>query len=225
MRDKSAQPDYRVGLIVNYEREFRKALNSVRANTPIGGLPYYEAIFAVIGLLADCKQNFRQVFLVGNGGSAAICSEVAARLVKFVKMRAVTFNDFVSMSGMANDFGWLQVFAEPLRTHAQRGDLLIAVSSSGRSVNIHEAVKTARELDCGVVTLSGFAPDNPLRRMGDYNFHVNSGSYRHVELVHQLILNLIHDKFLEICQGKVNSEGRRINVSDSCEPHTANRTG
>lgn len=223
MQNRSAKLDYRIGLVANYERETREALNSVRANTLAGKLPYYKAVFAVIGLLAECRLNRKRVFLVGNGGSAAICSEMAARLVKFTKLRAAAFNDFVSMSGMANDFGWTQVFAQPLRTHAQREDLLIAISSSGQSPNIREAVKTARELDCRVTTLSGFAPDNPLRGMGDYNFYVNSTSYRHVERSHLWIMDCIHDLFLEICDGKIDLEGRR-NASVN-KPYCPDRAG
>lgn len=206
MPGKVAELDYRIGRVADYVRETRDAISSILASTPAGGLPYHKAIFSVIELLVDCKRSFRQIFLIGNGGSAAICSEMAARLVKFTKLRATTFNDFVNMSGMANDFGWKQVFAEPLRTHAQRGDLLIAISSTGQSSNIHQAVAVARELDGQVVTFSGFTPDNPLRGMGDYNFWVNSTSYRHVERTHLFILDCVHDLFLEYRDREINLE-------------------
>ena len=66
--------------------------------------------------------------------------------------------------------------------------MLIAISSSGRSPNILAAVGAARARGCTVVTLSGFRPDNPLRALGDWNFHVPSEAYGPVEMVHALDL-------------------------------------
>jgi D-sedoheptulose 7-phosphate isomerase len=66
-----------------------------------------------------------------------------------------------------------------------RGDILVAISSSGRSENILRGVKAAREKGCSVITLSGFEVTNPLSSLGDINFYVPDGSYGPVEIIHQ----------------------------------------
>lgn len=82
---------------------------------------------------------------------------------------------------LGNDLGYEQIFAKQIELHARPDDLVIAISSSGRSANILNAVKAARTAKCEVVTFSGFAPDNPLRSLGDINFYVAS--------LHEAIVN------------------------------------
>jgi D-sedoheptulose 7-phosphate isomerase len=108
-------------------------------------------------------------------------------------MRALALNDAANITCLANDYGYKEVFAKQVEWHARHGDLLVAISSSGRSANIIEAVVAARERGCGVVTFSGFAPDNPLRAMGDVNFYVRSEAYGVVEVAHHALLHAILD--------------------------------
>lgn len=139
-----------------------------------------------------------KVFLIGNGGSAGIASIVANRLWKFCGIKGHTFNDPVIMSCAGNDYGWESVFSEPLKRYGEPGDVLIAISSSGKSQNILNAVLTAQDLDFDhIVTLSGFDPINPLRKIGHTNFYVPSDSYRHVERTHLFILDCILDLLVE----------------------------
>ncbi len=77
--------------------------------------------------------------------------------------------------------------------HAASGDLLIAITSSGRSQNILNAVRAARNAGCRVITLSGFRPDNPLRGLGNLNLYVASQEYGFVEVGHLAILHGILD--------------------------------
>ena len=69
-----------------------------------------------------------------------------------------------------------------------------AVSSSGRSENILRAAQAARGNGCGVITLTGFAPDNPSRRLGDLNFYVNSLEYGFVDTAHAALTHYITDR-------------------------------
>jgi D-sedoheptulose 7-phosphate isomerase len=73
----------------------------------------------------------------------------------------------------------------------QGEDVLVAISSSGRSPNILNAVEAGRAAGCAVITLSGFEGSNPLRQRGDMNFHVPSTSYGVVEITHLTILHAI----------------------------------
>src|SRR3954462_1938731 len=92
-------------------------------------------------------------------------------------VRSVTFNDASSLTCLGNDLGYDQVFAKQVEMQGLKGDVLIAISSSGESRNILNAAEAAHTASCEVITLSGFAPGNTLRRSGDVNFYVSSGVY------------------------------------------------
>jgi D-sedoheptulose 7-phosphate isomerase len=83
--------------------------------------------------------------------------------------------------------------AEYLKLHFEPGDMLIAISSSGNSKNITNAVQVAKDQGGKVITLSGFKPDNRLKQMGDLNFFLESNSYGIVECYHQVILHIVLD--------------------------------
>jgi D-sedoheptulose 7-phosphate isomerase len=104
-------------------------------------------------------------------------------------MRAMAFNDAAQLTCLGNDFGYEHVFDKPVEMFADPGDVLVAISSSGRSENILRAARMARTLGVRVVTLSGFATDNPLRYLGDVNFYVPSKSYGQVEVTHLALLH------------------------------------
>jgi D-sedoheptulose 7-phosphate isomerase len=108
-------------------------------------------------------------------------------------MRSVSFNDGPQLTCLGNDHGSEQVFAMPVSMFANPGDVLVAISSSGNSTNIINAVAAARARECAVITLSGFGPDNRLRPLGDLNFYVPARHYGHVELAHETILDCILD--------------------------------
>jgi|GEM_PF-274710 phosphoheptose isomerase len=142
----------------------------------------------------SCGRESRKVLLVGNGGSAGIASHVHNDLTKAVGARALVFNEAALLTALSNDAGYESAFETLTRLWASPGDLMIAISSSGRSANILRAVAAARGRGCAVVTLSGFASDNVLRRQGDLNFYIASCNYGLVELAHSVILHFITDR-------------------------------
>lgn len=133
------------------------------------------------------------IFFIGNGGSAGIASHMAIDFTKNGGMRALAFNDGAYLTCLGNDLGFENVFAKPLQMHARKGDLVLAISSSGRSANILNGVAAARERGCSVITLSGFGADNPLRGKGDVNFYIASGEYGFVEVGHLALIHTILD--------------------------------
>jgi D-sedoheptulose 7-phosphate isomerase len=136
-----------------------------------------------------------KIIFVGNGGSAGIASHLAIDFSKNGGLRALAFNDASALTCLGNDLGYENVFAKQLDFHARPGDLLIAISSSGRSANILEAVKVARGRDCKVVTYSGFTETNELRQTGDVNFYVraNKNEYGFVEVAHLALCHAVLD--------------------------------
>lgn len=138
-----------------------------------------------------------KLIFAGNGGSAGIASHMATDYSKNGGLRAWAMNDGSMLTCLANDFGYEQVFARQIEFHGRPGDLLVAISSSGQSPNILAAVKAARAIDCAVLTLSGFAPGNPLRRLGDMNLYLESSLYGFVEIGHLVLCHAILDYSIE----------------------------
>ncbi len=135
--------------------------------------------------LRDAKARSRKVVLAGNGASAAIASHVSVDLTKANQIRAICFNESDLITCYANDYGYEHWIAKAIESYGDAGDVAILISSSGRSANVINAARRAKECGLIVVTLSGFDAENPLRKLGDQNLWVNSKSYNVVETTHQ----------------------------------------
>jgi D-sedoheptulose 7-phosphate isomerase len=181
-------------LYARYVSVFSRGLRTASATEAGGVVIALDAAVRDIGArMRACHDGGRRIMLVGNGGSAGICSHLATDFSKNGGMRATAFNDGSALTCLANDYGYDHVFAKQIEWHAVEGDMLIAISSSGRSMNILNAVASARKLKCTVVTLSGFKPDNPLRASGDINIYFPSSEYGFVEVGHLAILHAALD--------------------------------
>lgn len=152
-----------------------------------------DAVDLAIRLAEETHDRGNKLMFVGNGGSAGIASHMATDYSKNGNLRALAMNDGSMLTCLGNDYGYEHVFAKQIEFHARDGDLLIAISSSGRSQNILNAVSTACRLGCAVMTLSGFTPDNPLRVSGDLNFYVDSTEYGFVEMSHLALCHAVLD--------------------------------
>lgn len=140
-----------------------------------------------------CRERGGRVLFMGNGGSAAIASHLAVDLGKNAKVPSLAFSDAAQITCLANDYGFENWMASALRTTASGRDVLVAISSSGRSRNILNAARAAREMGMPVVTLSGMDADNPLRALGEVNFWFDSRAYNIIETVHQLWMMSVID--------------------------------
>ncbi len=150
---------------------------------------------AAVGLLLE---EGRKIMIIGNGGSAAIATHMHNDLCNSVGIQAMTFNDSSQLTALANDHGYDQVFERPIDLWAKSGDLLIAISSSGKSENILKGVQAAKKKGCDVMTLSGFRSDNPLRQLGQVNFYIASQSYGEVEVSHISLTHYLTDCCLKM---------------------------
>jgi D-sedoheptulose 7-phosphate isomerase len=151
------------------------------------------AVNEVMALARGAHAGGNKLIFVGNGGSAAIASHMATDYSKNGNVRSLALNDSSMLTCLGNDLGYERVFAKQIELHARPRDLVIAISSSGRSANILNAVAAARAAKCAVVTLSGFTADNPLRGLGDINFYIASDRYGFVEIGHLTICHAILD--------------------------------
>lgn len=135
------------------------------------------------------RRSRKTVYLVGNGASASMASHMAADLAKNARLHTEVFSDLSLITAISNDMGYEHVFSEPLSRRARPGDMLVAISSSGRSPNVLKAVEVARRRRLTVVTLSAMDEDNPLRRKGTLNFYIPAKTYGCAETGHAAILH------------------------------------
>lgn len=153
-----------------------------------------EKLISVRNLLEEFRKNNKKVLIFGNGGSAAIASHFSVDLTKNARLRCVNFNEADLITCFTNDYGFEHWVEKAIDFYGDEGDLLIVISSSGCSKNMLNGVKAARNGNFkSVVTLSGFDEDNPLNKLGDINFWVDSKAYNFVENIHQIWLLTIVD--------------------------------
>ena len=151
----------------------------------------------VATMVWSTHQTNKKVILVGNGGSAAMASHVAVDFTKTAGIRAVNFNEADLITCFANDYGYENWVVQALESYADQGDLLVLISSSGKSQNILNGAEKAKNMGLSVITLSGFLLDNPLRKLGDLNLWVDSTEYNIVEMTHHVWLVSIIDYLIQ----------------------------
>jgi len=142
--------------------------------------------------LVKIKNNDKKVIVIGNGGSAAIASHFALDLTNVAKIKCINFSDISLATCLSNDFGYENFYLKAIDMYGDKGDMLIAISSSGMSKNIINATKNSKLKN--IVTFTGFSEKNLIRKIGKLNFYVNSYSYNIVETIHQIFLLTIVDK-------------------------------
>ena len=165
----------------------------------------------VANLLKAVHRDGKKALIFGNGGSAAIASHFSVDLTKNAGLRCVNYNEADLITCFANDYGYAHWVEKVVDFYGDEGDLLIVISSSGKSENMLNGIKAARIGNFkAVITLSGFKHDNPLRQLGDINLWVSSMAYNFVENIHQVWLLAIVDYII----GKVDysaNPSRKIN--------------
>jgi len=185
-------------MLKEYLQEFHDILSGTEiSDSSSASLEQDKGILAVVQLLDGVRKANRSLFLIGNGGSSGIVSHAAVDFVNMCKMKAFAITDNSLLTCMANDYGYENVFSQPLKSLFRQGDALLAISSSGKSPNIVNAAKLVKEKNGKVITLSGFNSANPLRQSGDFNFWLNSNNYGKVEIGHALLVHIITD---ELCK-------------------------
>lgn len=156
-----------------------------------------DALARACSLIEQAAASGNRIFAAGNGGSAAIADHLCCDWTKGTHVHGMPTIDTTSLSAnvalytaVANDFGFEKVFATQLAMVARPGDVLIAISSSGNSENILQAVAEARSNGLATVGLSGFSGGR-LKDSVDVSLHVDVANYGVVEDVHQMIMHVI----------------------------------
>jgi phosphoheptose isomerase len=148
-------------------------------------------------ILTDAYVGGSRMFSCGNGGSASIANHMQCDHLKGIRTGTDLAPQVLSLStnvevltAIANDIGYESVFTYQLQSQAEPGDVLIAVSSSGRSKNIVDALSWAREHDLRTIAITGF-DGGPARAMAEAALHVDSTNYGIIEDLHQAIMHAL----------------------------------
>lgn len=164
--------------------------------TTLERLPWDEIRQAIL-VLHHARMNGQQVFVMGNGGSAATASHMACDLGKgaavagYPGFRAIALTDNMAVfSAYANDCGYEHVFARQLDNLVQPGDVVIGISGSGNSPNVLNAIQLARDHGATTIGLAGF-DGGRLKGLVDLCLHVENHCMEQVEDIHLMLGHLI----------------------------------
>lgn len=183
----------------NYSLAFNQALINLQITDGNGVAISTESSFERLCELTDKIKKFnKKKIFVGNGASAAFANHMALDWSKNGGVASLSFADSAMLTAVGNDCGIEETFSNPLTWHGSIGDILIAISSSGNSINIINAIKVANAKNMIVVSFTGLTPDNQIRQIGDLNFYVPAKTYGVVECAHQFLLHVWLDKFMSI---------------------------
>ena len=168
----------------------KEAIDGVKCKADNISASFDSAADTVKNLFKSSMTGNCSIFWVGNGGSAAICSHLSQDMMNKLGIKSHYLNDPSLMTCMANDYGYENVYAGPLSVYASEKDILIAISSSGNSENILNAVEVAGKKNMRIITLSGMNEDNKLWNFeSNVSFFIQSDLYGIVEVSHEAILH------------------------------------
>ena len=182
--------DYRkeIAVYIDHEVETLRALDK-------------DAINDALNLLLKTMEKGNTVFVFGNGGSSATASHFQNDFNKGVsehtekKFNFLCLNDNVAtVMAVANDIGFEEVFRFQLRGHIKPGDVVLAISGSGNSKNVINAVEYAKEQGCRVIGLTGFG-GGKLRQLADVSLHAPINSMQITEDIHMIFDHLMMSIF------------------------------
>ena len=155
-------------------------------------------------LIANCLTSGKKILACGNGGSAAdaadFCTELACRFIEdrrpYPAMNLSQGGSLLTATG--NDYGFEEIFARQIRAFGNSGDVVIAISSSGKSKNIRRALEEARNLKLKTIALLG-RDGGSTAGLADVDLVVTGDSTARIQEAHKFILHVI----CEICEARL----------------------
>ena len=182
-----------------------------------------ERVDAVIEILQEARLNHKHVFILGNGGSASTASHFVCDLAKntrkngWPEFRVIGLTDNMAIfSAYANDEGYEKVFSQQLRNLMQAGDVVIAISGSGNSINVVEAVEFANAhggITIGFTGLTG----GRLKNLAQHVIYVPCNRIDQVEDIHLILEHMITRTFMEMDEISVRIEQDVVHPAESVE--------
>lgn len=176
---------------ISFAKEYLNELSSSLEKVDLN------AVDKAIELMMEAHENGSRIFIAGNGGSSATASHIVCDFNKGIsantdkKFEMICLSDSTpTLTAIANDYGYDQVFVFPLKGRMKAGDIFIAISGSGNSKNILNAAEYARSQGNTVIAMTGF-DGGELFKMADVNIHFPLKDMQKAEDAHSVILHLM----------------------------------
>ena len=172
----------------DYKKSFDEAFETIN----------FKKLDKIIKILDKAYKNSKKKILVcGNGGSAALANHFACDHQKIIYETGKIKPFIISLSSnnslitaISNDNDYSMVFSDQIKQIGSKGDILIVISSSGKSKNIINAIKVAKKLSIKTISFTGFT-GGTTKKISDLNIHINSNNYGIIESMHHNLMNLI----------------------------------
>jgi len=149
--------------------------------------------------LISLKKNKGKLYFFGNGASSSFANHMSLDFSKNGKINSRSLSDSSFLTALANDFNFAEIFTEFLKIeNVASNDLVVTISSSGNSSNILNVLEYCKKNGIKTLALSGLKEDSKSIKMSTYSIHVPMKTYGIVECIHQIILHLILDNFMQI---------------------------
>lgn len=172
-----------------------------------------EQINAALNLLDEVRRKKGRIYICGNGGSAATASHFQNDFNKGVSeyinvpFHFHCLNDnMATIMAIANDIGYEEVFRFQLRNTLEENDILVAISGSGNSPNVINAVEYAKEHGCKIIGLTGFS-GGKLKEMSDISLHAPVNSMQVTEDIHMIFDHMMMSIFYKHLCGRNHLKG------------------
>jgi D-sedoheptulose 7-phosphate isomerase len=178
-------------MIKDYLQESLDLKNAILADDDFLG-----QIMTMIRKIKDTLNSGHKILLAGNGGSAADAQHFAAELVGRYKLERKAYpaialtTDTSVITAWSNDYNFVSVFSRQLEALGQAGDLFFGISTSGNSLNIVQAVKTAKKLGLNTICLLG-KDGGQLKDLADIAVVVPSANTPRIQEVHIMLIHII----------------------------------
>ncbi len=199
----------------NYETEilniFEKSIKIIYKSKSLT-----KDITSIVNMIIKTIENKNKIIIFGNGGSAADAQHMAAEFVgrylierKSLPAIALT-TDTSALTSIGNDYGFEQIFARQCDALVDDGDLVIAISTSGKSPNIIEGIKTCKKKKAKIVVLTG-KTSNRLNHFSDIILQVPSKETPRIQEAHRTIIHIICEIVEKYFLNKKTDADRRSN--------------
>ena len=179
-------------MVTDFYRDIQACLNEVDNDVVEKVLSIWKSDFQYQ------RRDSGRVFIIGNGGSCAIAEHISTDLNKRCKVKAYTLSNNSLTTCLSNDYGYHCAFREWLKlNHVDEFDFLVAISSSGKSLNILNAIQFAQSQGTYVLSIFGMDAAKPVEAVENNSFiHINSFNYGVIELTTETILHGIIEELV-----------------------------
>lgn len=153
-----------------------------------------EKLILLKSKILEVNKSGKKLMVFGNGGSSAISSHFSVDITKNAGIRCTNYNEADLITCFSNDYGYEHWIEKSVEFYGDQGDMLVIISSSGKSKNIVNGCKAAKNKKFKyIVTLTGHEKNGPVSQIGDINLWVDSKAYNFIENTHQIWLLTIVD--------------------------------